>query len=144
MQRCSPSFLFIVFFPFFPLSSPPLISQFSIPKSSLSGTSELLLVAQETEPAEAGCWGGVWTGLPRGKKRISFLIARTKKVRRTSHAAKGAFSTLRLATPRAPCLALGGPIRANRFADSRESLNFRDSSQGSRTEPLFANRFSGH
>ena len=33
---------------------------------------------------------------------------------------------------------LGGPIRANRFADSRESLDSRESSQGSRSEPLFS------
>ena len=32
---------------------------------------------------------------------------------------------------------LDGPIRANRFADSRESLDSRESFQGSRTEPLF-------
>ena len=37
-----------------------------------------------------------------------------------------------------------GPIRANRFADSRESPDSRESLQGSRTEPLFfANRASG-
>ena len=34
---------------------------------------------------------------------------------------------------------LDGPIRANRFADSRESPDSRESFQGSRTEPLFAN-----
>ena len=32
---------------------------------------------------------------------------------------------------------LDGPIRASRFADSRESLDSRESFQGSRTEPLF-------
>ena len=32
---------------------------------------------------------------------------------------------------------LDGPIRANRFADSRESPDSRESFQGSRTEPLF-------
>ena len=38
---------------------------------------------------------------------------------------------------------LDGPIRANQFADSRESPDSRESFQGSRTEPLFANRASG-
>ena len=39
---------------------------------------------------------------------------------------------------------LDDPIRANRFADSRESPDSRESFQGSRTEPLFfANRASG-
>ena len=33
--------------------------------------------------------------------------------------------------------ALDGPIRANRFADSRESPDSRESCQGSRTEPFF-------
>ena len=37
-------------------------------------------------------------------------------------------------------LILDGPIRAKRFADSRESPDPRESFQGSRTEPLFANR----
>ena len=38
-------------------------------------------------------------------------------------------------------LTLDGPILANRFADSRESPDSRESFQGSRTEPLFfANR----
>ena len=32
---------------------------------------------------------------------------------------------------------LDGPIRANRFADSRESPDSRESVQGSRAEPLF-------
>ena len=32
---------------------------------------------------------------------------------------------------------LDGPIRANRFADSRESLDLRESFQGSQSEPLF-------
>ena len=37
-----------------------------------------------------------------------------------------------------------GPIRANRFADSRKSLDARESLQGSRTEPLFCeSRFGG-
>ena len=35
---------------------------------------------------------------------------------------------------------LDGPIRANRFADSRESSDSRESFQGSRSEPFFANR----
>ena len=38
---------------------------------------------------------------------------------------------------------LDGPIRANRFADLRESPDSRESFQGSRAEPLFANRASG-
>ena len=39
---------------------------------------------------------------------------------------------------------LDGPIRADRFADSRESLDSRESFQGSRTEPLFCeSRFGG-
>ena len=39
---------------------------------------------------------------------------------------------------------LDGPIRANRFADSRESPDSRESFQGSRTEPLFCeSRFGG-
>ena len=43
---------------------------------------------------------------------------------------------------------LDGPIRANRFADSRGSLDSRESFQGSptepsRTEPFFANHASG-
>ena len=39
---------------------------------------------------------------------------------------------------------LGGPIRANRFADSRESPDSRESSRGSRTEPLSCeSRFGG-
>ena len=33
-------------------------------------------------------------------------------------------------------LGLDGPIRANRFADSRESPDSRESFQGSQTEPL--------
>ena len=32
---------------------------------------------------------------------------------------------------------LDGPIRANRFADSRESLDSRESPEGSRNEPPF-------
>ena len=36
-----------------------------------------------------------------------------------------------------------GPIRANRFADSYESLDSRESSQGSRTEPLFCESHFG-
>ena len=32
---------------------------------------------------------------------------------------------------------LDGPMRANRFADSRGSLDFRESPEGSQTEPLF-------
>ena len=39
-----------------------------------------------------------------------------------------------------------GPIRANRFADSLDSLDLRESPEASRTEPLrlfFANRVSG-
>ena len=36
-----------------------------------------------------------------------------------------------------PCPNLDGPIRANRFADSRESLDSHESFQGSRTEPFF-------
>ena len=40
--------------------------------------------------------------------------------------------------------ALDGPIRANRFADSRESPDSREWFQGSRPEPpFFANRASG-
>ena len=35
------------------------------------------------------------------------------------------------------CVSLDGPIRANRFADSRESPDSRESFQGPRTEPLF-------
>ena len=49
-----------------------------------------------------------------------------------------------------PCIALSlmgkldGPSRANRFADSRESSDSRESFQVSRTEPFFfANRASG-
>ena len=43
---------------------------------------------------------------------------------------------------RIPCL--DGPIRANRFADSRESPDSRESFQGSRIEPLFRElRFGG-
>ena len=39
---------------------------------------------------------------------------------------------------------LDGPIRANRFADSRESPDSRESSRGSRSEPLFCkSRFRG-
>ena len=39
---------------------------------------------------------------------------------------------------------LDGPIRANRFADSRESPDSRESFQGPRTEPLFCeSRFGG-
>ena len=39
---------------------------------------------------------------------------------------------------------LDGPIRTNRFADSRESPDSRESFQGSQTEPpFFANRASG-
>ena len=41
-------------------------------------------------------------------------------------------------------LSLDGPIRANRFADSRESPDSRESFQGSRTEPPFCKlRFGG-
>ena len=36
-----------------------------------------------------------------------------------------------------PLRTLDGPIRANRFADSRESRDSRESFQGSRTDPLF-------
>ena len=43
-----------------------------------------------------------------------------------------------------PPIYLDGPIRANRFADSRESLASRESFRGSRTEPLFCeSRFGG-
>ena len=39
---------------------------------------------------------------------------------------------------------LDGPIRANRFADSRESLDSRESFRGSRNEPLYCeSRFGG-
>ena len=34
-------------------------------------------------------------------------------------------------------LSIDGPIRANRFADSRASPDSRESFQGSRTEPFF-------
>ena len=41
-------------------------------------------------------------------------------------------------------LNLDGPIRVNRFADSRESPDSRESFQGSRTEPLLCeSRFGG-
>ena len=41
-------------------------------------------------------------------------------------------------------LGLDGPIRANRFADSRGSPDSRESLQGSQTEPLFCeSRFGG-
>ena len=39
--------------------------------------------------------------------------------------------------PKYPPVDLDGPIRANRFAESRESPDSRESFQGSRTEPLF-------
>ena len=38
---------------------------------------------------------------------------------------------------------LDGPIHANRFADSRESLDFRESREASRTEPLFCESHFG-
>ena len=41
-------------------------------------------------------------------------------------------------------MVLDGPIHANRFADSRELLDPRESPEGSRNEPpIFANRASG-
>ena len=43
-----------------------------------------------------------------------------------------------------PIYNLDGPIRANRLADSRESLDSRESFRGSRIEPLFCeSRFGG-
>ena len=44
-----------------------------------------------------------------------------------------------------PFRTLDGLIRANRFADPRESVDSHESPEGSRTEPpSFANRFSRH
>ena len=43
----------------------------------------------------------------------------------------------------APPSSLDGPIRANRFADSRESPDSRESCQGPRTEPLFCESHFG-
>ena len=70
--------------------------------------------------------------------------------------AKVSCRTLQIAEPKALNLekdylaepwnagSLDGPIRANRFADSRESPDSRESFQGSRTEPLFCeSRFGG-
>ena len=47
------------------------------------------------------------------------------------------------AVPNKPLTILDGPIRANRFADSRETSDSRESFHGFQTEPLFANRASG-
>ena len=67
------------FFPFFTLSAPPFPRQFSSPKSSLSGTSDLLFLVEKRQPPGAGFRGRFWTRSPHRKKRkIVFSGARKK------------------------------------------------------------------
>ena len=77
-----PTFFCASFFPFFALSAPPFPTQFSSPKSPLSGTSDLLFLVEKRQPAGAGFWGRFWTGSPRGKKGKSFFSGARKKVSR--------------------------------------------------------------
>ena len=75
------SHLFFVhpFFLFFALSAPPFPTQFSSPKSPLSGTSDLLFVVEKWQPAGAGFWGRFWTGSLHRKKRKILFFWRAKK-----------------------------------------------------------------
>ena len=75
------SHLFLcILFSFFAFSAPPFPRQFSSPKSSLSGTSDLLFLVEERQPAGAGFWGRFWTRSPHRKKRKVLSFWRAKKV----------------------------------------------------------------
>ena len=76
-----PTFFCASFFPFFALSAPPFPRQFSSPKSSLSGTSDLLFLVEKRQPAGAGFWGRFWTRSPHRKKRKILFFWRAKKGR---------------------------------------------------------------
>ena len=65
-----PTFFCASFFPSFTLSAPPFPRQFSSPKSSLSGTSDLLFLVEKRQPPGAGFWGRfLGRGSPHRKKR---------------------------------------------------------------------------
>ena len=72
-------FLCILFSFFLALSAPPFPTQFSSPKSPLSGTSDQLFLVEKRQPARAGFWGRFWTGSPHRKKRKILFFWRAKK-----------------------------------------------------------------
>ena len=67
------------FFLFFALSAPPFPTQFSSPKSPLSGTSHLLFLVEKRQLTGAGFGDGSGRGRPTGKKGKSFFFWRAKK-----------------------------------------------------------------
>ena len=77
--RQRPTFFCASFFPFFTLSAPSFPRQFSSPKSSLSGTSDLLFLVEKRQPPGAGFWGRFWTRSPHRKKRKILFFWRAEK-----------------------------------------------------------------
>ena len=74
------------------------------------------------------------------QRRVRFLVYGSKQ-RKSQFPVD---SQLRAQRTKQPSQSLEGPIRANRFADSRESPDSRESFQSSPTEPLFCeSRFVG-
>ena len=90
-ERAKPTFFCASFFPFFTLSAPPFPRQFSSPKSSLSGTSDLLFLVEKRQPPGAGFWGRFWTRSPHRKKRkiLFFFSGARKKVRKAARLGSG-------------------------------------------------------
>ena len=80
-----PPFFVHPFFLFFALSAPPFPTQFSSSKSPLSGTSDLLFLVEERQPAGAGFWGRFWTRSPHRKKRKILFFWRAKKGEKWLH-----------------------------------------------------------
>ena len=68
------------FFPFFALSTPPFLRQFSSPRAPPSGTSDPVFLAEKRQFAGAGFGGRFWTGATNKKKRkILFSGARKRE-----------------------------------------------------------------
>ena len=71
------------FFLFLPCPPHPSPGQFSSPKYSLSGTSDLLFLVEKRQPARAGLGDGSGRGRPTGKKGKSFFSGARKKGEKT-------------------------------------------------------------
>ena len=71
----NPLFFGAFFFPFCPV----LPQAIFLPKSPLSGTSNVLLLVEKRQLAGAGFWGRFWTGSPHRKKGKSFFFLALEK-----------------------------------------------------------------
>ena len=111
----------------------------------LPGTSCEHLRLPQTESLRRLFLGMQPEGLPRSDQIWVLSGSRCRlKIGFSRDRVEGAVLLKRLFCRLLAFLNLDGPICANRFANSRESPDSRESFQGSQTEPLFfANRASG-